>query len=344
MTAFAKVTRGLIIFVIYLLLVGCAKDSLDPHIRAHLERPQWITGDDDKYVSSLYLTGRGVSADLNRAKHQSADDLAQSIDRQIIVGLEKTSLEQRDSANNSVTELSRLLDEKTRNFLLQQIRISETWQDPATRAYHVLSTIDRVKVGDEMLAEVYRLDEQVERILRKAKDEKDVLQRVAYANLAMEKLEQRDKLEAVVKIIKSIAIIAKASWDKRRIEQQIAVWLNEVKIMPVAQHKDFNLMSAMKEGVSSAGMTVHLGAKPDYILKGTFEQGQIKWKDGVYSLQGNLKLELLDGEWKGQLRGDANWPIEVSALERDQLQEQLAEAIKKAHQDQLRDTLLAIEE
>lgn len=327
-----------------LLLVGCARDSLDPHVRAHLEKPRWIAGEDDKYVNSIYLTGRGVSGDLNRAKRQSADDLAQSIDSQILAGLQQRSPEKADSVIDSENESSGLLDEKTRNYLLSQIRISEMWQDPATHAYHVLSTVDRVKAGDEMLVEVYRLDEQVERILKKASEEKDVLQRVAYANLGIEKLSQREKLAAVIKIIKPVAIIAQSAWSHQKVRQQISGWLNEVKIMPIAQHRDFNLMSAMKEGVSSAGMTVHLGANPDYILKGTFERGQIKWKDGVYSIQGNLKLELLDGEWKGQLRGDASWPIEVSALERDQLPEQLAEAVKKAHQEHLRDTLLAIED
>ena len=179
---------------------------------------------------------------------------------------------------------------------------------------------------------------------QKANTEKDVLQRIAFANVAIEKQKQREKLQSVVKIIKPVASIARSKWDEKKIHQQISKWLNEIRIMPVAQHQEFNLMNAMKDGVTSAGMTVHFGAKPDYILKATFNQGQVKWKDGVYSLEGNLRLKLMDGEWKGQVRGDANWPIEVSALERNQLPQQLVEAIAKAHQKNLRATLLAIEE
>ena len=327
-----------------LLMVGCAKDHLDPHIRAHLEKPDWISAEDKKYSSSIFLTGRGVSSKLNRAKRQAADDLAQTLDKQIEASLIKKRQAQGDAIEQTADDFSGLIDQKTRNFLLQHIRLSETWQDPATLAYHVLSTIDRVEVSDKMLSEVYRLDEQVERILKKANEEKDVLQRIAYANLAIEKYQERERIQAIVKVIKPGDSIKKSNWNRKKIQQQIASWLNQVKIMPIAQHKDFNLMSAMKDGVTSAGMTVHLGAKPDYILKGSFSQGQIKWKDGVYSLRGNLQLELLDGQWKGQVRGDANWPIEVSALERDQLPQQLTKAIKQAHQKKLRDTLLAIEE
>lgn len=344
MTLLRQVTNYLFIIMLVLFTGGCAKDSLDPLIRAHLEKPDWISGDDDKYIPSIYFTGRGVSASLSKAKQQSADELAQSLDKQIHASLNKNHHDQGDKSSSSTSKLSSLIDEKTLNYLMQQIRISETWQNPATHAYHVLSTIDRVKVGDDLLTEVYRLDEQVERILNKANAEKDVLQRVAYANLAIEKHEQREKLQAIVKVIKPIVTVAEAKWNRQKIRQQISAWLSQVKIMPIAQHKEFNLMGAMKDGVTSAGMTVHLGANPDYILKETFEQGQIKWKDGVYSLKGNLKLELLDGEWKGQVRGDTSWSIEVSALERDQLPDKLAAAIKQAHQKKLRDALLAIEE
>lgn len=52
----------------------------------------------------------------------------------------------------------------------------------------------------------------------------------------------------------------------------------------------------------------------------------------------------MDGEWKGWVRGDANWPAEVSTLERNELSHQLAEAITRTHQNNLRATLLSIEE
>jgi len=345
------VSRYWFIYIIVLLLCGCAKDSLDPFVRAHLERPDWIAGESEKYPASIFLLGRSVSADLNKAKQQSASDLANSIDRQIEASLDKREESQKESGDHnkkndaiSATNLAKVLDLKTTNLLLNHIRISETWQDPATRAYHVLSTVDRVQVGNELLNEVYQLDEQVDRIMKKAADEKDVLQRIAFANLAIEKHAQREKLQAMVSVIKPIASVARSSWSKTQMRDKISQWMSDVKILPVAQHKEFNLLGAMKDGVISAGMTVHFGAKPDYILKETFNQGQIKWQDGVYRVEGTLQIELLDGEWKGQVRGDAKWPIEVSATERDQIPTQLAEAIKQAHEKKLRSTLLSIEE
>ena len=339
------IARHLFLAVLLFLASGCAKDSLDPHIRAHLEKPDWISAESDDYPTSIYLLGRSVSADLNRAKRLSADDLARNIDKQIAnssaPGQSDETLQKESPGQVAVGEA---LDQKTREYLLQHIRVSEVWQDPATKAHHVLSTIDRVKVGEELLNEVYQLDEQIDRILKKASDEKDVLQRIAFANLALEKQAQREKLQAVVKIVKPIASVASTNWDKPKIQALVSQWLSDIKIMPIAQHGEFNLLGSIKDGVSSAGMTVHFGARPDYILKETFTQGQIKWKDGVYKVEGTLQLELLDGEMKGQVRGDASWPIEVSALEREQIPEVLAEAIKQAHQKNLRSTFLKIEE
>jgi len=320
-------------------------------MRAHLEKPDWISGESKKYPTSIYLLGRSVSADLNNAKRQSANDLADSIDKQIAKSLNRHEGLQNQTVNGQTRNdekaqlnVEKILDKRTTNLLLNHIRISEIWQDPASKAYHVLSTVDRVKVGEELLNEVYRLDEQVDRILKKADDEKDVLQRIAFANLAMEKQAQREKLQAAVNVIKPIASIANANWNKELIQNRISRWMSDIKILPVAQHKQFNLLGAMKDGVVSAGMTVHFGAKPDYILKETFSQGQIKWQDGVYRVEGILTIELLDGEWKGQVRGDAKWPIEVSALEREKIPGELAAAIKQAHEKKLRSTLLSIEE
>ena len=347
------IARHLFLAVLFLLVSGCVKDSLDPHIRAHLEKPDWVSGASKNYPTSIYLLGRSVSADLNQAKRLSADDLAKNIDKQIAASLE-VHQDMQNHSDRSVAEHSHpvpeqkvvgeVLDQKTRDYLLQHIRVSEIWQDPATRAHHVLSTIDRVNVGEELLNEVYRLDEQIERILKKASEEKDVLQRIAFANIAIEKQAKREKLQTVVTIVKPISSVVSTHWDKQKIQTLISQWLSEIKILPIAQHKEFNLLGSVKDGVSSAGMTVHFGARPDYILKETFTQGQIKWKDGVYSVQGTLQLELLDGEMKGQVRGDASWPIEVSALEREQIPGVLAEAVKQAHQKNLRSTFLSIEE
>jgi len=342
------------IILCFAFIYGCAKDAMDPLVRAQREKPDWISGTDDRYPLTIYLTGRSVSADLNKARSQATEDLAKSIDDQIALSMatypgseSEKPHEHAESVRQKIEKLKSkitpLLDAKTREFLLQHIQIAETWEDPSTRAFHVLSTIDRVLVGDELLAEVDRLDEQIDRTLKKAEEEKDPLQRIAFAGMVIEKLAQREKQQAVVEIIKPIAGIAKSSVNRNQVEEMIARWMNDVKILPVGQHEEFNLLNAMKDGVTSAGMTVHFGAKPDYILKETFRQGQIRWKDGVYSVEGTLELELLDGEWKGQVRGDASWPIEVSALERDQLPGQLVEAIRQAHQKKLRPTLLSIE-
>jgi hypothetical protein len=52
---------------------------------------------------------------------------------------------------------------------------------------------------------------------------------------------------------------------------------------------------------------------------------------------------LWDGESKGQVRGVTDWPIAVSAMERDQLEDALANAVTNANEKKLRDALVGFE-
>jgi len=54
-------------------------------------------------------------------------------------------------------------------------------------------------------------------------------------------------------------------------------------------------------------------------------------------------LELWDGESKGQVRGVADWPIAVTAMERDQLADALANAVTNANESKLKDALVGFE-
>ena len=326
-----------------LLMLGCAKDAIDPKLQALLDKPDWVLGESTKYQEHLYLMGHGVSASLDTAKRQSLDDLADAYSVQLQIYINAALADATSNTAVDATAAAAAQKALYNTRIRQNQHIAEIWQDPHSDAYHVLSVIDRVKVGKELADDIYQLDQKIQRILGKSEEEIDPLQRIAIASLAFENFQQRNELYTAVKILLPTTVVASSEWNEEKIQSQISSWLADVKIMPVLNQNDPKLFDALVGGVSKAGFIVDYGANPDYILKASFQQGQIQWKDGVYTLGGNLRLELWDGRSKGQVRGAVDWPIEATAIERNQLADALAKAVSNANEEKLKSTLMEFE-
>ncbi|MGD8558144.1 MAG: LPP20 family lipoprotein [Gammaproteobacteria bacterium] len=320
-----------------MLSCGCATDRIDPQMRALLDKPDWVAGENRQYPEHLFVTGHGVSADLDIAKRQALQDVADHFQTQIEEFLEKQHKE--NSAANVQTLKIAISDERIQS----QRQIGEIWQDPSSKAYHVLAVIDRVAAGDEIQNNLYRIDAQINRILSKARQQTDTLQRIAYASIALRKISEYEGLQALVKVINPATIEQNPDWSPDKIRNQLHLWLSELKLLPVLENNDPELKQAFRGGVENAGFIVDYGTKPDYVLKGKFQQKHVGWNDGVYTLNGNLRLELWDGDWKGQVRGAMNWPINIRATERELLNAKVANAIKEANEQKLKATLIELQ-
>ena len=339
---FISITRWLLLFAFLLVISSCARDRVDPQLQALLDKPDWVTGESSKYQQQLYFLGHGVSANLDVAKKQSMDDLTDTYR----VQLQKYTQNAISDGANIAKQQKSLFDLQSqlyREQIVQSRQITDIWQDPSSKAYHVLSVIDRIRVADELVGDINRFDHRIQRVVNKSGQETDPLQRIAIANIAVEKFHQRQQLTTAVKFLNPASESISGSWTEEKIQSQISEWLSDVTIMPLLNHKNPQLHDALVDGVAKAGFVVEYGAKPDYILKASFEQGQIKWKDGVYSLEGNLHLELWDGQTKGQVRGKTDWKIQVSATDRGLLPVEIANEIKKANENKLRSAILEFE-
>lgn len=328
--------------LVWLLAAGCAKDAIDPKLQALIDKPDWVLGESTKYQERLYLLGHGVSANLETAKRQSFQDLADAynVQLQVYFNAELANSEISQQATDALMAAQRAL---YRERISTYQQIAETWQDPHSDAFHVLSVIDRVQAGKDLANDVYQVDQKVQRVVDKAEQESDALQRVAIARLALNKFQQREDLQIAAKVLLPTMVVTSSGWTTEKLQARINNWLAEVKIMPVLNQNDPKLFDALVGGVGKAGFIVDYGANPDYILKASFEKGQVKWKDGIYTLDGNLRLELWDGESKGQVRGATNWPIAVSAIEREQLANEVANAVSNANEKNLKDALVGFE-
>lgn len=340
---FISITRWLLLFTFLLVISSCARDRVDPQLQALLDKPNWVMGESSKYQEQLYFLGHGVSANLDVAKTQSMDDLTDAYNAH----LQGYVQDLVSTGAHSATERKSLLNVQTQLFnerIVHNRQISEVWRDPSSKAYHVLSVIDRVKVAADLVEDIYHFDNQIQRVVDRSGQEADPLQRIAIANIAIEKYHERQRLITAAGVLNPESVSSLNLWSKEKIQSQISRWLSDVKIMPVLNPNDPKLLNALAGGVSKAGFIVDYGANPHYVLKVSFQQGQVKWNDGVYSLEGDLHLELWDGQTKGQVRGKTHWPIHVSATERSRLPLEVAAAIEKVNEDKLRSAILEFED
>ncbi|MGD8569546.1 MAG: hypothetical protein PVJ39_15785 [Gammaproteobacteria bacterium] len=319
------------------LLWGCATQRIDPQMQSLLDKPGWVSGNSRQYPEPLFFTGHGVSAQLARAKRQAMDDVAQRFRSQVKAFFDNHSAD--NTAKSSFSPKPIPNDER----ILSNRQLADIWQDPVSNAYHVLAVIDRVRVGSDIRDDIYRLDNVIDRTMKKAAQQADALQRVAYADVAVNKVNQIEQLQTLLKIVQPAEALESLRWPPGKITNRVYEWLSQVKLMPVLQNNDPEMKQAFLGGVKNAGFIVDDGAKPDYILKASFQQKHIKWNDGVYTLDGSLRLELRDSDWKGQVRGAMNWPIRISATERALLHGELAKAIRKANEQKLKATLIELQ-
>ena len=327
------ISRAIVLILAMILFVatGCAK-RMSADMVALQNKPAWVSGESLNYPEHLYLLGHGVSAELEKAKQDAWNDLFKRLQKEIIKKREGSE------AFNQAS-LSRILNQES---LSKSRLIADTWEDPFSNAHHVLAIIDRIAAGKIISDEIYLLENQIKRTLDKADTEKDVLQRIAYARLSIDKFEKREKLANVLKIVKPTAVLRKMEWDLSKLQKYIDSFVASTKIKPVTDENssDHHLLDALVSGIKQAGFNVEHGAQADYILKATVESKAITWKDGVFTMHGKIKLELRDGQQQNQVRGRTSWPVEVSALEREALPEKLADAVTKINGDKLKQAFI----
>ncbi len=327
---------------VLITVASCATNEIDPQWQALLDKPAWVAGESSKYPAARFFTGHGVSASLQIAKTQAMQDLTETYFASVngipdsnVPNIMSESLVWRHEFNT----YKNLYQKR----IIPQRYIAEIWQDPTSKAYHVLSIIDRVKVAYTIQLDIERLEEQVGRMIDKAETQVDSLQRIAITNIAIEKIKEQQQLFAAMKILRPELVIQNRGWTEKQLQSQINHYLSGTTIMPVLEKNNPSLLDALAGGVRSAGFVVNYNADPDYILKASFDREQIRWNDGVYTLQGKLSLELWDGKTRGQVRGKTNWPIEVTAIDRTKLEEALLESIRTTNQQKLRSAFIQFE-
>ena len=153
------------------VLVACGSNV------KHDARPDWVSGNDKRFPSTLYLTGRGSASRLDEASDRARADLAKIFEVSISEASTDTQAFRQESNGDGQTSSSNQLNvtreiEVRTGRVLNGVDIAESWQDPEMRREHCVSFVPEV-IGINSLYLIIRgcghTDSVIEHQLREAR-------------------------------------------------------------------------------------------------------------------------------------------------------------------------------
>lgn len=126
------------------LLQGCQANQINS------QQPQWINGYLVQYPVQQYICGKGLGASFEIAKTNAMADLASFFDATVSSSINIAEQESSQTSKRKTTTA-------TESYFASQVKVLSTaklqfaevagnWQDPDTKAFHVLVVMDRRKL------------------------------------------------------------------------------------------------------------------------------------------------------------------------------------------------------
>jgi hypothetical protein len=301
-----------ILVVLLGVLTGCAPRAQFDASRA----PDWVTASSGRFSAERYFQGQGEAAELDAAVAAARQALVQAVT--ISATSPSTALEQ----------------------LAEQAEVVDLWRDPDTLIHHVLVVLERPRVADILHQQLAQLAQQGTQHLAAATELTDPLLQIAATRQALALQERR------ADVLQALAALGEAApenldaWSVTELQAHLKSLLGSIDIRP--QVTDGSAIEpALRESLNAAGM-LSRGPQSDYVLKSSLQRSALAWKQGWFTRQGMLHVELVDQQ--GQVRGAAQWPLRAQAGEREQVDQQMLGLVEQTLKEELRETVLGFAE
>ncbi len=330
------IMRSVSLLLLLGLLTACASMDQGPDAP-----PDWVVGKSSQFPASQYLLGRGQAAQRDVATDRARADLAKNIEVQVEAQSRDTVSARRRTENGKVAgetfseSASRDIVTRTRQ-VLRGARVSDAWQDPRSGDFHVLVTLNRAQAARRLRDEISLLDDRTRAAIERARQVDDLLQKIAAAQRAVDAQRQRNDLQRVLRVVALGGQGVPPRWKLADLEAELLDLQSRLKIR--VQADDGALASVVAAGLTAAGFMTGSEEEALYTLQARFSAGPVERREGWYWLRGNLVLTLVD---RGDnIRGEASWPLKVSAQERGLLPQRLMQLIDRTLEDELKAVIL----
>lgn len=320
----------------FLINAGCA--SKGPI------QPDWVNGNSSKYPPANYLRGKGQARYQAVARDRARADLAKIFKVNIQEKSEDRSQSSRQTQNGKTrlklsSSVSRNISTHT-DQIISGIEIAGTWQDKVGKQFHVLAVLDRMKAGNILRDNINRLDDVTANAIRRARQNNNLLQKIALAHTALQaQLERRvynDQLKIVDysgRGLSSPYTLATLAGDRAALLHRMSI-RTSVSADPLG-----GLDEILKGAVSAAGFSHARNAKQGYILNAKLTLHETRDGQGWYWQRGTLEISLSQAA-NQQVQGTKRWNIKASSQDRAMSKKRVRDQIDKLLKKELRQTII----
>lgn len=310
------------------------------------DAPQWVRGEPDMYPNSKYLSATGSASKAEQAKARALSNLAkifevrirevstttQDVQTSKVEGVETVQAKQRIASSVNLHT----------DKMIQGARIAEQWQSGADLTYHALAVLDRSQAGNNIRAEMRRLDEETQFSLDQLAKRDTVLLKISDLKKANELQQDRQTLQKTLKIIDVKGRGTSASWNLAELHEQLQQALRTLPLNTVVKTDDVGGLENMLQGAASrAGFNLAAvdGQQKRYRLSASLEAQPAIKNDDWYWQRATLSIELVSQDGVSVI-GYQSWPLKVNAGESSQLSSRMRKAVQEKLDQELLDTVL----
>jgi LPP20 lipoprotein len=334
-----NIATGLLTGLLFVFQTACVLQSQTAIAKS---KPDWINGDAGFYPSHQYLTATGSASKAELAKDRALGNLAKILELQIredsnTVSDTKVSVKNGKEDVSKNIRLAQQINIRT-DKVVQGARIAEMYQDKAVFTYHALAVLDRKHAGTNIRTEMNRLDQETESELSRSKSKKDTLLSMAALNRAMILQLERQTLQNTLKVIDTSGKGRPAKWNMAELRGQLENTLQSLRIATAVDNDPIGRLSqTLKSAMGNTGFPAANGSA-NFTIVASLDVQDLGFRQGWYWLRGKLSIKLVEAD--GKIRGRKQWPLKVSALQRNDSESRLMTQISKKLNAELKPAMI----
>ena len=299
--------------------------------------PAWLDGNSGRYPESHFLLGRGTADTSNDASQRARENVASILHDTSAASWQESVGEAfwRRSGPTIEQDVDAYINE-----LGKTIEIVDTWQD-ASEKYHALAVLQHKATAMQLRREIIRLDDETAMQMKQVRSHIARLTEITGISQALMFQYRRQALYALLRMMNPDGRERPSRWHVANLQQEQEGMFGRIYIQPqVADRENSKLLEILSDAITAAGFTVVRQVPGNYNLEGRLSLDEMTNHDGRYWLRGSLELVLVSSY--GSFIGAHSWPLLVSAVEQEDIQQNAYRQMALLLNEGLRDTLMGL--
>ena len=325
---------------ICIILTGCVQSSV--HVNAD-GQPDWVNAEPVDYPNASYVYATGSASKAEVAKDRALGNLAKIFELQIRQSSTTTQDVQTHKSEGveSVESTARIASKVNvhTDKMINGARIAEQWQNPDDLTHYALAVLDRTQAGNNIRSEINRLDRETAFTVANADSRQQALLKVADLQDAIVMQSERNSLQKTLKIIDLNGTGKPSGWSLAELIEQQEQALQSLNMRGVVLVDSVGgLDKILQAAMANAGFAPS-SDDAGFTLSAAMETQDVMKKEGWYWLRGTLVVRLADPD--GTILGNKSWPLKVSSVQQNQLNQRMLAEIDNKLKSELKSTVLS---